>query len=327
MINDLENTLLNYTDPNLAKLPTRDGFGQGLLEVAKQNSKIVGLCADLTESTRMHWFAENFRERFIQVGVAEQNLIGVAAGLALEGKIPFAASYAVFSPGRNWDQIRVSVCYSNLNVKIVGGHAGLTVGPDGATHQALEDIAITRVLPNLVVISPADSEQARQATIAIANYDGPCYLRLSREASPVFTTSKTTFEIGKAQVLKSGNDLTLIATGPMVFNALMVAENLKADYSVEVINVHTIKPIDIDTIVKSAQKTRKVVTVEEHQINGGLGGAVAEVLGEKYPTPMLRIGMNDCFGQSGKAQELLDFYGLSVYKILEKVKIFLNEKI
>ncbi|GIW58833.1 MAG: transketolase [Candidatus Dojkabacteria bacterium] len=327
MIDDLENTLLNYTDQNLTKKPTRDGFGQGLLEIAKQNPNIVGLCADLTESTRMHWFAESFPERFIQVGVAEQNLIGVAAGLALEGKIPFAASYAVFSPGRNWDQLRVSVCYSNSNVKVVGGHAGLTVGPDGATHQALEDIAITRVLPNLVVISPADSEQARLATIAIANYEGPCYLRLSREASPVFTTPKTTFEIGKAQILKSGKDLTLIATGPMVYNALLVAENLKKDYSVEVINIHTIKPIDCDSIVKSAQKTKKVVTIEEHQINGGLGGAVAEVLSEQCPTPLLRIGMNDSFGQSGKAHELLDFYGLNVDKILEKVKIFLNEKI
>lgn len=313
--------ILNEVD---VKKATRDGFGEALVEIAEENKDVVGLCADLTESTRMHLFAKRFPERFVQVGVAEQNLIGVAAGLALEGKIPFAASYAVFSPGRTWDQIRVSVCYSDLNVKIVGGHAGLTVGPDGATHQALEDIAITRVLPNMVVVSPSDYEQAKLATRAIAHHYGPCYLRLSREPSPVFTYNISNFELGKAQILKEGRDVTFLATGPITYNALKAAFMLEDQYSVEVINVHTIKPIDVETIVRSAQKTKRIVTIEEHQVIGGLGGAVSELLSEHYPTQVLRIGMDDKFGQSGKAQELLDFYGLSVEKIINKVKQFLS---
>jgi transketolase len=304
---------------------TRDGFGEALVEIAKNNDNIVGLTADLTESTRMHLFAREFPDRFIQVGVAEQNLIGVAAGLAIEGKVPFAASYAVFSPGRSWDQIRVSVCYSNLNVKIIGGHAGITVGPDGATHQALEDIAITRVLPNITVVSPADYEQAKEATKAISEIDGPCYLRLSRNPSPVFIKTKEAFSIGKAQVLKEGKDLTIIGTGPIVYNALLAADSVKNNISVEVINVHTIKPLDISTILKSAKKTKNIVTIEEHQINGGLGGAVAEILAEKFPTRMLRLGINDQFGQSGEPDQLLDFYNLSVSKIVTAIKAFLDQ--
>lgn len=314
-----------YNKEKLEKIPTRNGFGEALAELGEENKNIVGLCADLTESTRMHLFRDKFPERFVEVGVAEQNLMGVAAGMALEGKIPFAASYAVFSPGRNWDQIRVSVCYSQTNVKIVGGHAGLSVGPDGATHQALEDIAITRVLPNMTVVVPCDYIEAQKATRAIAEHIGPSYIRLSRAGFPSFTTEDTSFTLGKAEVFREGTDITVIACGVMVYEALQAAEMATQEgISVEVINSHTIKPLDEETIVESAQKTGKVITVEEHQTTGGLGSAVAEVLSEKHPVTIKRIGMPDKFGESGEPEELLAHYGLSAQSIKDSISQLIN---
>ena len=310
----------NLFDPKaLPAGPTRQGFGKGLLEAAKRNDKIVGLCADLTESTQMHLFAEAFPERFIQVGVAEQNLATVASGMAAEGKIAFCSSYAAFSPGRNWEQIRTTICYNDQNVKIIGSHTGLTVGPDGATHQALEDIALMRVLPNMIVVSPADVHQAYAATLAIAEITTPCYLRLSREKSPIFTTAETPFTLGKAQVLTEGTDVTLIGTGPVLYEALRATQLLDGKVSVEVINMHTIKPFDVETVVASARKTGAVVTLEEHQVVGGLGGAVAEVLAEHAPTKMARIGMQDRFGESGKSAELWKHFGFSPEHIAEVI--------
>lgn len=299
----------------------RDGFGKALAELGSLKSEVVVLSADLTESVRAHWFKEKFPKRFVKVGVAEQNLVGISAGLALAGKIPFACSYATFSPGRSWDQIRVSVCYSNANVKLIGGHAGITVGPDGASHQALEDIAITRVLPNMTVVVPADEHQAFAATKAIAQHDGPCYLRLSRIKSDLVTSSKTPFELGKAQILRTGHDVTIIATGIMVAKAMETARALTRHHiSAEVINMHTIKPLDTNTIMQSVRKTNAVVTAEEHQITGGLGSAVSEFLSENHPVPIVKVGVRDTFGESGEADELMRKYGLEVTDIAQAVK-------
>lgn len=303
---------------------TRDGFGEGLLEAARANDQVVGLTADLAGSTKMDAFAKEFPERFVQVGVAEQNLVTVASGLAHEGKIPFASSFAQFSPGRNWEQIRTTICYNNRGVKVIGTHAGLSVGPDGATHQALEDIAITRALPNMRVIVPVDSLQAKRATMAVALDDKPVYIRLAREKSPIFTTLDTPFEIGKADIYHEGTDVTVIATGPLVYEALQAA--YQSDVSVEVVAVHTIKPLDADTIIASAKKTGAVITVEEHQVNGGLGGAVAEVLGEQYPVPLYRIGVQDSFGESGEAAELWEKYGLTTEHILTQISHIIKRK-
>lgn len=297
---------------------TRDGYGQGLLALGEKNNKVVVLCADVAESTRSHWFAKKFPKRFIEVGVAEQNLAGLAVGLALEGFIPFISSYAVFSPGRNWEQIRVSVCYTGANVKIAGHHAGISTGPDGATHQALEDIALTRVLPNMTVIVPADALEAKKATLEAARIKGPVYLRLFRPETPVFTTLKSPFKIGKAEILTQGKDVTIIACGPMVYTALEAAAILwqKHKIAAEVINSHTIKPLDKKTILRSAKKTRAVVCAEEHQQAGGLGSAVAEYLAERYPVPMRFVAVEDSFGESGEAEELLEKYGLTAKNIL-----------
>lgn len=304
---------------------TRDGFGEGLVQAAEQNPQVVGLCADLTESIRMNLFSEAFPDRFIQVGVAEQNLVGVAAGLAIAGKVPFAGSYAVFSPGRSWDQLRVSVCYSNLNVKLVGGHGGITVGPDGATHQALEDIAITRVLPNLTVVVPCDKEEARKATLAIAGHRGPCYLRLGRDKVEEVTTSQTPFELGKAITMREGTDATIIACGLMVQEALKAAEELAAKgKNVRVLNMHTIKPLDEKAILKAATETGLIITAEEHQIIGGLGSAVAEVVAEHHPVPVLRVGMKDSFGESGSGKELLEKYGLDSRAIISRIQSYFD---
>jgi transketolase len=321
--------LLPVADPAVA-IPEqlgsiRAGFGQGLLAAGEQNSKVMALCADVTESIRMHHFADKFPDRFLQVGVAEQNLVGVAAGLALGGLRPFAGSYAVFSPGRSWDQLRVSVCYSNLPVVIVGGHAGLTVGPDGATHQALEDIALTRVLPNLTVIVPADELEAQRATLALANIAGPAYLRLGRDTSVKITSETTPFEIGHATTLREGRDVTIVACGIMVAQARWAGELLAQEgIQATIINCHTVKPLDKSTLVAAAQHTKAVVTAEEHQIAGGLGSAVAELLSEHYPVPIVRVGVKDTFGESGQSQELLKKYGLTsgdivkaVWKVLE----------
>ena len=307
---------------NIKTASTRDGFGDALVALGKENKDIVVLTADLMESTRVHKFAKAFPKRFVQVGVAEQNMIGVSAGLAMNGKIPFATSFAVFSPGRNWEQIRASVCYSNTNVKIASTHAGLSADKDGATHQGLEDIALTRVLPNITIISPADYNQAKKAVQAAAKIKGPVYIRLARNDSPIFTTAKTPFRVEKAQVLKKGEEVTIIAHGPIVYEALKAARELelKDRIDAEVINCHTIKPLDEETIVKSALKTGKVITVEEHQVAGGLGGAVAELLSEKAPTQMLRMGIKDVFTESGDYNKLLTKYKLNSSDIIKRVK-------
>lgn len=306
----------NIVSDSAPKEPTRKGFGRGLLEAGKQNDQVVAACADLTESTQMHLFRAEFPERFIEVGVAEQNLVTMASGMAAMGKIPFVSSYAAFSPGRNWEQIRTTICLNDRPVKIVGSHAGVSVGPDGATHQMLEDIALMRVLPNMVVIVPGDSIEAEKATIALAADKRPGYLRLAREASPIITTEKTPFEIGKAYVYAEGKDITLVSTGIMTAQAMIAAETLFKDgIDAEVVHVPTIKPLDHETILKSAKKTGCVITIEEAQIAGGLGGAVAELLSEELPTPMKRIGMQDRFGESGKPDELLKHFGLTAHHI------------
>lgn len=327
MINASANLNPKIFDPDIEQVPSRNGFGEGLVLAAESDENVVGLCADLAESTRMLGFAEKFPERFFEMGVAEQNLVTVAAGLAHEGKIPFTSSYATFSPGRNWEQIRTTICYNDVAVKIIGSHAGLSVGPDGATHQALEDMAIMRALPNMVVISPVDSLEAKKATQAIARLKKPCYLRLSREKIPVVTTENSPFEIGRMEVFYEGTDVTIIATGEMVHKALLAAEELKSHkISVRVINCHTIKPLDKETILKSAQETGAIVTVEEHQITGGLGGAVAEVLSQNYPVPLKIIGIEDRFGESGKPDELLKKFGLTKEAIIEAINQILKMK-
>lgn len=299
------------------KIPTRDGYGKGLLELGERRSDVVALTGDLAESTRVHWFQQKFPERFIECGVAEQNMLGVAAGLALSGKIPFVASYAVFVPGRNWDQLRVSVCYGNANVKIAGAHAGISVGPDGATHQALEDLAITRVLPNLTVVVPCDAEETRKCTLAFAEHQGPCYLRFAREKTPVITTAETPFEIGKAYVCRPGTDVTIAACGPLLYEALLAADILQSKgIDAEALNCHTLKPFDEKTLLASVKKTRCCVTVEEHQTIGGLFGAVAETLARNFPVPTESIGMPDCFGESGEPDELLTKYKMKAADIV-----------
>lgn len=291
--------------------PIRKGFGRGLLQAGKDDERIVAACADLTASTAMDLFQKEFPDRFVEIGVAEQNLVTVGAGMAAMGKVPFVSSYAAFSPGRNWEQIRTTICLNNQPVRIVGSHAGISVGPDGATHQMLEDIALMRVLPNMVVIAPCDSVEAEKATLALAADKRPAYLRLAREATPVLTTTKTPFEIGKAYVFREGKDVTLLGTGTMTYHMLAAAELLAKDgIDAEVIHVPTIKPLDAHTIVKSLHKTGAAVTAEEAQIKGGFGGAVAELLSEQYPAPLYRIGMQDRFGESGKPEELMTHFGL-----------------
>lgn len=290
----------------------RKGFGRGLLAAGQKDDKIVALCADLIESTQISVFAEEFPGRYVEVGVAEQNLVNVSAGMAAAGKIPFISSYAAFCPGRCWEQIRTAICLNDQPVKIVGSHAGVSVGPDGATHQMLEDIALMRVLPNMVVVAPADSVEAEKATLAIASNGKPSYLRLSRSDIPVFTTANTPFEIGKAYVLHEGDDVAIMATGTMTYHALVAAKKLAKDgIHAQVVHVPTIKPLDGATILASAQKCGRVITVEEGQVAAGFGGAVAELLGEHLPMPVLRMGLMDRFGESGKPDELLQLFGLS----------------
>lgn len=306
--------------------PIRVGFGRGLLESGKKNSKVVALCADLTESTHMQPFREAFPDRFIEVGVAEQNLVTVASGLSAVGKIPFATSYAGFSPGRNWEQIRTTICLNDRNVKIVGSHAGLSVGPDGATHQMLEDIALMRVLPNMIVVVPADSVEAQKATLALTNKKSPAYLRLAREGTAVFTTTDSPFSIGKAQVLCDGDDITIIACGPMVYEALKAALVLQHySISAEVINCSTIKPLDSDTIIASIKKTRRVITVEEAQSVGGLGGAISELLASRFPVPVVRLGVQDRFGQSGEVSQLWQEYSIDEKSIVKYTREFVKK--
>ena len=321
-----------HLNPNLyrksiERVPTRNGYGEGLIEAGKKDKNVVVITADLAESTRAIGFQKKFPDRFFECGVAEQNMMGVAAGLAREGKIPFVSSYAVFSPGRSWDQMRVNVCYNDVPVKIAGAHTGISVGPDGATHQALEDIAITRVLPNITVIAPCDEIETKKATIAAAKTKKPIYLRFARNATPVITTKRTPFKIGRAEILVLGKDVTLCASGPLLYEALLVAKKMKKEgISVEVINNHTIKPIDKKTIVASAKKTNAVVTIEEHQITAGAGSAVMECLAENYPVPIERVGMPDTFGESGEPEELLKKYGLCCANIEDAVKKLIKRK-
>lgn len=308
---------LHDVSKELEKEPIRKGFGRGLKKAGELNEQVVAVCADLTESTQIQLFKEAFPKRYVQVGVAEQNLVTVGSGLAAMGKIPFVSSYAAFSPGRNWEQIRTTICLNDRPVKIVGSHAGVSVGPDGATHQMLEDIALMRALPNMVVVCPCDSVEAEKATLALASDKRPGYLRLAREATPIITTDKTPFELGRAQVMQEGKDITIIATGTMTYHAMVAADKLFKDgIDAEVIHVATIKPLDDKTIIASVKKTKHAITAEEAQINGGLGGAVAELLGENYPAPLRRIGMKDHFGESGKPDELMEHFGLTARHIM-----------
>jgi len=307
-------------------VPTRNGYGEGLVEAGKKNERVVALCADLTESTRTEYFRKEFPERFIQIGVAEQLLATVASGMANYGKIPFIASYAAFSPGRNWEQIRTTIALNDVPVKICGMHAGISVGPDGATHQQLEDIAIMRAMPNMIVIAPTDSIESKKATVAAALLPKPIYMRFGREKVPVVTTQKTPFTIGKAEIYRDGKDAAVIACGSLVYEALMAAEQLKGKIDVMVINNHTIKPIDVKTITMAAKQTGAVVTAEEAQINGGMGSAVIEVLSENSPVPVERVGVKDRFGQSGKPDELMDLYGLRSKNIIAAIKNVVKRK-
>jgi transketolase len=328
---DLKLNTKMFDEPpaGVEQVPIRQGFGEGLLAAGEKNLQVVGVCADLTESTKMNLFSEKFPNRFIQVGVAEQNLASVASGLAAMGKIPFISSYAMFSPGRNWEQIRTTICYNNQPVKIIGSHAGISVGPDGGTHQAIEDIAITRVIPRMMVISPSDAIEARKATILITDTGTPVYLRLAREKTPIMTTEDTPFEIGKAQIFwhpptnKTKPQAGIIATGALLHKALTAAKTLEEKgIEVEVMNLHTIKPLDEKAVIELAKRTGKIVTVEEHQIRGGMGSAVAECLAKNFPVPIEFIGVDDDFGQSGTPDELIEHYGMgtkSIIKAIDKI--------
>lgn len=324
-------------DDDVVQASIRDGYGQGLLVLGLENPNVVVLSADLKESTRAHHFAEKFPERFFEMGVAEQNMAAIAAGLGISGKIPFISSYATFSPGRNWEQIRTTIAYNNSNVKIAGHHAGVSVGPDGATHQAIEDVATMRAMPNMMVIVPADSIEARKATIAAAHVWGPVYLRFSREKSPIMTTDESPFIPGKAHVLwdpslASGPrgkkpQVALVGCGLLLYNALRAAQALeKEKVGVMVINSHTVKPLDEELIVAAAKKCGAVVTIEEHNVMGGLGGAVAETLAREYPVPMEFIGMQNAFGESGAPAELIKKYGMEVSDIIHAVRQVLSRK-
>jgi transketolase len=304
-----------------ASKPSRDGFGKGILELGEKDQNVWVLSADVSESTRTHWFAEKFPKRFVQVGVAEQNLAGVAAGVAACGKTVFISAYGVFSPGRNWDQIRVSICYNDVNVKIHASHTGLTVGPDGASHQALEDMAMMRALPNMKVLTPCDMEEARKITYAMAATPGPLYMRTAREKAPVFTTKDTPFEIGKANVYRDGSDIAIFACGIQVYESLKAAEELKKKgIDAAVIDCHTIKPIDEDTVVKFARKCGLILSAEEHQVDGGLGSAVCEVVCSKNPVPVYRHGVYNRFCESGEPFELLRKYELDAAGIEKHVE-------
>lgn len=313
---------------DLKMKPTRHGYGEALVQLGKEDERIYVLGADLTSSTSANFFQEAFPERFVQTGIAEQNMMNIAAGLSLEGKIPFVSTYGVFVAGRAWDQIRTTVCYGNLNVKIGGAHGGISVGPDGATHQALEEITIMRVIPNMNVVVPCDYWETMKATKHIAlKIDGPCYIRFGREAVPIITEEDSPFEFGKVAVFREGKDASIIACGMMVYWALEAAKELEKDgIDVMVVNNHTIKPIDEDGIIDAAKKTGAVVTAEEHQITGGLGGAVAEVLSQNYPVPMKIVGVEDRFGESGDPWELLEEFGLTTKFLVKAVKDVIKMK-
>lgn len=314
-------------DVNMKMVPTRDGFGEALVELGKQNKNVVVLSADLTDSTRAAWFKKNFPDRFFGMGVAEQDMLGTAAGFALAGKIPFACTFGVFASGRAWDQIRISVAYMNLNVKIAGTHGGISVGGDGATHQALEEIALMRILPNMTVIVPCDAVESKKATIEAANVKGPVYLRFGRSGVPVITKPEDPFKIGKASVLREGSDVSIFACGQMVYEALLAHEMLKKEgVSSRVINLHTPKPIDRDAIIKAATQTGAIVSAEEHTILGGLGSAIAEVVVEECPIPMKMVGVRDRFGVSGEPKELFEYFGITAKDIVKAAKEVISKK-
>lgn len=318
-------------NPDVEKNSTRQGFGEGLLQAGIANDNIVALCADLTESTKVNIFADKFPERFIQMGIAEQSMPSVASGMASMGKIPFIASYGIFNPGRNWEQIRTTICYNNQNVKIIGSHTGLSVGPDGGSHQALEDIAITRVLPNMVVISPCDYIEAKKATMASALTKDPTYIRLARNNTPIITTNETPFIIGKAQIIFTPEvglaHVGIIATGPILYKAIIAARELeKKGIKVKVMNLSTIKPLNENAIIILAKETKAIVTVEDHQIAGGMGSAVAECLSQNYPVAIEFVGINNEFGQSGTPDELEKHYHIDTIDIIEKAQKVLKRK-
>ena len=314
-------------DTSYAYAPIRQGFGEGVVLAAQHNESVVALCADLTDSVKLTEFKKQFPKRFFEVGITEQNMASAASGMAHMGLVPYITSYAMFSPGRNWEQIRTTICYNDVNVKIVGAHAGVSVGPDGGTHQAIEDIALMRVVPRMTVIVPCDAIEARKATVAMAKTMNPTYLRLAREKTAIITTEDTPFEIGKANVIfdsgakESDKKVGIIACGTMVFEALQAARALAEEgFEVAVLNMHTIKPLDTESVLTFAQRFGKIITAEEHQVAGGLGSAVAEFLSEVHPTPVHRIGVRDEFGQSGTPEELFKHYGLTAEHIVRKVK-------
>lgn len=314
-----------YAADDVKQEPIRTGFGRGLKRAGELDERVVALCADLTDSTQMSKFKEAFPERFIEVGVAEQNLVTVASGMARAGKIPFTSSYAAFSPGRNWEQIRTTIALNEQPVKIVGSHAGVSVGPDGATHQMLEDIALMRVVPHMVVVAPGDSVEAEKATLALAANGQPSYIRLAREKTPIFSTEQSPFELGKAYILREGHDVSLLGTGTMTYHLLLLADLLdKKGISAEVVHVPTVKPLDEATILKSVGKTGRVVTAEEAQAAAGFGGAVAELLSEKLPVPIKRLGMIDRFGESGDPNALLKHFHLTSDTMLPEVVAFIQ---
>ncbi len=327
--NNLKLNIKLFND-DVEQVAIRQGFGEGLVIAGDEDKNVVGLCADLNESTKMNLFAEKYPERFVQVGVAEQNLATVASGMAAMGKIPFISSYAMFSPGRNWEQIRTTVCYNDQPVKIVGSHAGVSVGPDGGTHQAIEDIALMRILPNMIVLSPCDAIEAKKATIAAAKIDKPVYIRLAREKTPVITTEETPFEIGKSEVFFSPPmtpQVGIIATGALVHNAILAAQKFaEKGISVKVLNVHSIRPLDFEAIINLAKESGAIVSVEEHQVVGGLGSAIAEVLTQNHPVPMELIGIHDKFGQSGTPAELIEHYHMGVSHIEKAVERVMGRK-
>jgi len=315
-------------DPqNVKQVPTRNGFGEGVIEAGKRNHNVIAICADLSESTRMLGFKEALPDQYIEIGVSEQLLVAMAAGLASAGKIPFIASYAMFNPGRSWEQVRTTMALNETNVKIAGAHAGVSVGPDGATHQAIEDIAIMRCIPHMTVVVPCDSIQTKKATLAVAAMNGPVYLRFGREKTPVVTTDETPFELGKAQVFREGSDVAIVVCGILVYNALIAAESLaKSGIDCMVVNSHTIKPMDEDAIVGAAERCGAVVTVEEHQISGGMGSRVAEILSQRRPVPIEFVGVRDRFGQSGDPAELIEHYGMGSGAIEAAVRRVLARK-
>lgn len=316
----------NIFNSDVEQIPIRSGFGEGLLEAGKNDVRVVALCADLTESTKVDAFKKAFPDRFVEMGIAEQSMASVASGMAAMGKIPFIASYAMFNPGRNWEQIRTTVCYNDVPVKVVGAHAGVSVGPDGGTHQAIEDIALMRIIPRMVVVVPCDAVEAKKATLAITTNNKPSYIRLAREKTPVVTTSDTPFEIGRAYAFYESQSLSdkkvgIIACGQMVYHSILAAKKLEEmGYQVGVLNMASVKPMDVDAVVGFAHKYGKLVTAEEHQVRGGMGSAVAEVLAAYRPTPIEFVGIKDVFGESGAPEELMEHFGLTSDGIVEAVK-------